>query len=58
MFLIKLEDMHIIDFISSEDRNAQANREECVAHHKGKPHDGTTCFDGIPEKFLVEDVSL
>ena len=50
MFLIKLEDMHVVYFISSEDRNAQANRKKCVAHHKSESHYRTTGFDFRPEQ--------
>jgi len=46
MLLIKLKDMHVVDFIVSEDCDAQANCEEGVTHHEGEPHDGTAGFDG------------
>jgi hypothetical protein len=56
MLFIKLEDMHIVDFFVSEDRNTEPTREKSVAHHEREPHDWTAGFNSRPKHFIVEDV--
>ena len=55
MFLIKLEDMHVVNFKTSEDRNTQANCKECVAHHESEPHHRTAGFYFFPKQISFYD---
>ena len=56
--LIQLEDMHVINFILTVDRNTEAHAEQCITHHKSETHYWTTGLEGIPKKLTLKDVFL